>query len=328
MSDHTPAAGDGEESISGWNFGQGEPMLPGYAAWDLLGQGRRFETWIAWSAERYAPVCIKIPRLDSLRSRSTLDALARELEAAGAMSHPAIPRVLAADLSGATVMPHIVYEFIEGRPLPLILEEDGPLDAHDVVFVGLQLAAALHHVHGRGFVHLDLKPSNVTLRGERAILLDFDIALPIGGQRSTTRPRGTAWYMAPEQIRCEPAHPSMDLFALGALLFEAATDERLFDLDTDELPTDSDELPTRFPQVSETRPPIAELAPALTPGVAAVVETLLAIDPADRPPDAATVIDLLDAALPPGTDPLWPSWVPAALRGAGPSPARADRARS
>src|SRR5439155_25515713 len=92
-----------------------------------------------------------------------------------------------------------------------------------------QIASVVHYVHGRGWVHLDVKPGNVSIRDGRAILMDFDISLPIGQVRSERRPRGTAAYMAPEQIRCGPAACSMDVFALGATLFEALTGRRAFE---------------------------------------------------------------------------------------------------
>jgi serine/threonine protein kinase len=305
--------GDGkDDERSTWGFEEGDVLVPGYVAWALLGLGRRFETWVAWCQDRLAPVCIKLPRRDELTSRA-LDALGREHQAASAMAHPAIPRVFAYDPDAE--IPHLIYEFVEGRPLSLVLDEDGPYDAHDVVFLGLQLAAALRHVHRRGFVHLDLKPSNVTMRGDRAILLDFDIALPVGGQRSTTKPRGTGHYMAPEQIRCLPANPSMDIFALGAVLFEAATARRAFAQPTASASLRSGDPAERFPQLSRPLPDLEQLAPQLTPAVAAAVRRLLAVEPADRPETTSDVIRLLEAALPPDTEVLWPPWVTPALLG-------------
>lgn len=290
-----------------WDIGEGTELIPGYFAWDLLGLGRRFEMWIAWCRDRLTPVCIKVPRRDQL-DRATINALGREAKAASSMSHPAIPRVFALDLEAP--VPYLVYEFIEGKPLSHVLEDDGAYDANDVVLLGLQLAAVLRHVHGRGFVHLDVKPSNVTMRNDRAILLDFDIALPIGGRRSRSRPRGTPAYMAPEQIQCEPAHPSMDLFALGTVLYEAATSIRPFDpIDiASSTGEESDRLPI-FRQLTYPIPPLGGAAPHLPPPLVGVIERLMAFAPADRPESAAAVIRSLQAALPAGSEGLWPPWV-------------------
>ena len=93
----------------------------------------------------------------------------------------------------------------------------------------MQIASVLHYLHGEGVVHLDLKPTNVVLMDGRPVLLDFDIARPVGARGSGAKPRGSAAFMAPEQIRCESAAPSMDLFALGAVLYEAATNTPAFE---------------------------------------------------------------------------------------------------
>jgi len=299
---------DGHE-VTTWGFTEQAEIIPGYFAWDLLGIGRRFEMWIAWCAERLTPVCVKIPRRDGDRQRA-LAALRRELDAATAFDHPAIPRVFASDLTSEP--PYIVYEFIEGRPLSHVLEEDGPMSSNDVVLLGLQVAVALRHIHRRGFVHLDLKPANIALRGDRAVVFDFDIALPIGGQRSRSKPRGTRWYMPPEQIRCEPARPAMDIFALGAVLYEAATARLAFDVDTDDADDAAGPLeaaPRVHRQLGPPIPTVTELVPTVWPALGHAIDAMLQPDPADRPETASEAIDLLASAIPPDGEPLWPAWV-------------------
>jgi eukaryotic-like serine/threonine-protein kinase len=282
-------------------------IAPGYLAWDILSIGRRFEMWIAWSVDRLTPVCVKIPRADNL-TPGTISALRREHDAATAFTHPAIPRVFEANFDAPT--PYIVHEFIEGKPLSRKIDDEGPLNNQDLIMLGLQLAAVLRHVHGRGYVHLDVKPSNVAIRGDRAILLDFDIALPIGGRRSTSKPRGTRYYIPPEQIRCEPAHPAMDLFALGTLLYEAASGTRAFDVETDDASTKSDDPPRKYRQLGEPIPTVGELVPGIHPSIAGVIDDLMALAPADRPPSAGEVIVRLEkAATEANVQSMWPGWV-------------------
>src|SRR5256885_14469009 len=102
------------------------------------------------------------------------------------------------------------------------------MEPAEVALLGLQLAGALRYLHGRGVVHLDLKPSNVCLREGRPVLIDFGIARCAGTLRRRGALRGSAPFMAPEQCRDEAARPATDLFALGAVLFEAATGEHAF----------------------------------------------------------------------------------------------------
>ncbi len=308
----TDVCDDGDEQTT-WGFCEQSEIVPGYFAWDLLGVGRRFEMWIVWCADRLAPVCLKIPRRDE-RTERTHDAMRRELDVATSFDHPAIPRVYDSDLAGEP--PFIAYEFIEGVPLSLLIEDDGPLASNDLLLTGLQIAVALRHIHSRGFVHLDLKPANISIRGDRVVVLDFDISLPIGGQRSRTKPRGTRWYMAPEQIRCEPAQPSMDIFALGAVLYEAATATLAFDVDTttgdDETPIDPEvEQQTERPyrQLGGPLRPAVESAPHLWPALGKAIDSMLEPKPDDRPASVSEAIDLLVSALPPDGEPLWPNWV-------------------
>jgi len=294
---------------STWLLAERRPIAPGYLAWDLLSVGRRFEMWIAWDQTRLTPVCIKLPRRDQLKKR-TIDALQRELQTARSFDHPAIPRVLFADLTG--YRPYIVYEFIEGRTLSHMIDDDGPLEGNDVVLLGLQIAATLRYIHSRGYVHLDLKPSNVLMRGDRAIISDFDISLPIGAQRSKTKPRGTRQYLSPEQIRCEPAQPTSDIFALGAVLYRAASGLTAYRRDVDNEPSETSLAPRVFRQNGPPIPLLGAVAVHIAPEIAAIVDQLMQLDKTKRPSTATEAIDLLTGVIAPG-DLLWPPWLTATI---------------
>lgn len=296
---------------STWQIVEGQQIAPGYFAWDLLSVGKRFEVWAAWSLERLTPVCIKIPRRDQFTD-STVNALHREHDATASFDHPAIPRVFAADFAAA--VPYLVLEFIEGDPLGDYIHDHGPQGTDEVLHAGLQVLAALRHIHGRGFVHHDLKPGNIMIRGERAIVIDYDLSLPIGVQRSRTKPRGTHSYMSPEQIQCAPASPSMDIFGLGAVLYRLASGTSPFKVkgtSHSELSNVSSnaEQPRRYIQLEGTLAPAIEAAPHLAPSVAAAIDTLLTVDHRDRPATADEAIALLTDATPPESDGMWPQWV-------------------
>ena len=143
---------------------------------------------------------------------------------------------------------------------------DGPMSAGDVIRIGMQVAAALHYLHGRRLVHLDLKPANLILRDGRAIIIDLGFAETTGYQRPSSRPRGSPPYMAPEQCRCQPVAPAMDLFALGAVLYEVATGDPAFE-------TAPDPGEDEYPQLrSQARP--AHQSGVVKP-LSAVIDALL-----------------------------------------------------
>ena len=285
---------------STWQFTPGEKIVPGLFAWAALGTGHRHETWLAWNLPRWSPVVAKMPRKDSLTG-SARRGLAREAALAGTLSHPSIVRLLDAQAGAEEPLPHIIYEYVEGPTLETVIEEEGPLPPPDVIRLGMQIAAALHYLHGRGVVHLDVKPGNIAIRDGRAILMDFDIALPAGAVRSRTNPRGTPCYMAPEQVRCHPAAPSMDLWALGTVLYEAATGQVAFDAGTDA-------SGRTYPQLTRPpRPPSAQ-HPSIPTALENLITALLQRDPDRRPPAAMAALPILAASLPAGEEGLWPTW--------------------
>jgi eukaryotic-like serine/threonine-protein kinase len=292
-----------------WDWPPGHELAPGLLAWALLGDGRRCETWLAWDLGRWCPVVVKLPRPGGATGRAVA-ALAREAQVAGSTAHPAIRRLLDDRLDQP--LPHLVFEYVEGPTLDDALAEDGPFHRIDVLLVGMQLAAALGHLHGRGLVHLDLKPGNVVLRDGRPVLIDLGLALPVGEAPAGGHRRGSPPWMAPEQVSRHPASPGMDVFALGAVLYELATGTQAFD------PADDGPPERRWPQLAGPPPPARSRNAGVPAAVDRALATLLAPDPAERPATAAQVLALLAAAMPAGAaeeDRLWPTWATGCLPG-------------
>jgi serine/threonine-protein kinase len=129
--------------------------------------------------------------------------------------------------------PYLVMPMLQGGTLRSRLT-GVPWPVHDVIELGITLAEALGRAHAAGFIHRDLKPDNVLYDGAgRALIADLGLAKQRGDARSlglsrslslSGELRGTAGYMAPEQMRdAKRVSPAADVFALGALLYEAAT---------------------------------------------------------------------------------------------------------
>lgn len=139
-------------------------------------------------------------------------------------SHPNIARVF--DLHEDGDAPWAVHELVPGRSLFDLLEEHGPFAPADVANVLDQLGGALAHLHGRGLVHLDVKPRNALVNEDGMLkLIDFGLAQSTGTPQESIGGAtfGTAAYLAPEQAAGEPVGPATDVYALGCVVYELLT---------------------------------------------------------------------------------------------------------
>ncbi len=166
----------------------------------------------------------------------------------------------------------------------------GAAHVNQVVQLGWYLAATLRYIHGRGVVHGDLKPSNILLELGRPVLLDFGITAPIGGLGSRARlavkslDGGTVAYLAPERWKGRSAEPSVDLYSLGGILYEALVGQPPV------------RRPSRDPEepVGELVAP-SELRPGVPEPLDRLIRALLAVRPTERPSRAAEVLPVLEA---------------------------------
>jgi serine/threonine-protein kinase len=166
----------------------------------------------------------------------------REAKAIAALNHPNILSIY--DYGREGDQPYIAMELLDGRTLRQVLDE-GALPLRKALGYGLEIVEGLAAAHDKGISHRDLKPANVFItRDDRVKILDFGLAAvrqpvipdsPAGEtvllRDSPTTPGmvlGTIGYMAPEQVRGEPADHRADIFAFGAVLYELLAGERAF----------------------------------------------------------------------------------------------------
>ncbi len=192
-----------------------------------IGEGGMGVVYAAHDEQLDRPVAIKTWR--SQGDASARDRLLREARAAASVSHPNICQLYDFGEHGGEV--YIAMELLEGESLAARIAR-GPLSAADAVQIELPVLAALDALHRRALIHRDLKPSNIFLTPFGVKLLDFGLArsadAPLGDRPTIalTMPGtlvGTPQYLAPEQLRGEPADHRTDLFAAGGVLYEMLT---------------------------------------------------------------------------------------------------------
>ena len=276
--------------VTRWELSEGDPLAEGLEAVKLLGGGTSFEAYLAWDAHRHALVVAKVVRPHLIDDEGIRAALGCEADALASLAHPALPRSFGAHLGGER--PLIVLELLDGPRLSTVIRRYG-LAVEQVLPLALELCSALHYLAAEGWVHRDVKPSNVILASPPR-LVDFSVAARFERLRPGGRPTGTDAYMAPEQCDPDQGHlvgPASDVWGLGVTLYEAVARRRPF-------PDGSAETGTgRYPQLTTRSAPVPRGVPApLAEGIAACLEP----DPADRPTAAelAEALEPVAASLP------------------------------
>ncbi|MGW4364337.1 serine/threonine-protein kinase [Nocardia takedensis] len=211
----------------------------------------------------------------------------REAQIMASLSHPGLPAVHDAGVvSGTPDRPYLVMEYIDGVTFDDLLDRHGPLEVGMVAGLGAQAAAALAATHRRRICHRDLKPSNLMLCADATVkVLDFGLAITSDVRHSrytsTGQTLGTPAFMAPEQVEGRDVGPRTDLYALGLVLYELLTGERVM--------TGSSPYVVWDRQVNSTPPDIDVERPDVPVEMAQLLMSMIAKAPQDRPVDALAV---------------------------------------
>ncbi|MCH7826097.1 MAG: protein kinase, partial [Acidobacteria bacterium] len=255
-----------------------------YRIVNLIGSGGMGEVYLAEDTELQRRVAVKL-FTRGVDKGAARDHLLHEARAASALSHPNVCTVF--EVGEDDGRPYIVMEYVEGRTLDaLIAGRDLPPER--VVRYGSQIADAVAHAHDHAVIHRDLKSANIVITHDgRAKVLDFGLASTVaGGADSATREvtsaeagrmSGTLSYMSPEVLRGQEADPRSDIWALGVVLYEAATGHLPFRGDT------AFEVSTAIMKES------AEVPAETSPGLKVVIQRCLQKAPGERYQSAAEV---------------------------------------
>jgi serine/threonine protein kinase len=243
-----------------------------------LGQGEFSVVYRATDVIGDRPVALKILREERAREEKIRLRFQREAGLLARLDHPNIVRVhnfgrYATDL-------FIVMEVLEGPTIRDALESGFRFGIEQAVAIVTHVLAGLQEIHAQGAVHRDVKPGNIKLETERAVVMDLGLAHISGGAELTVSGQifGTPRYMAPEQARGEPVTPQSDLYATGVLLYELLTGT---------IPHQADNTPSLIFNIALEEPkPITHHRNDLPPPLVSCLDCMLARAAAHRCPSA------------------------------------------
>jgi hypothetical protein len=259
-------------------------MLGGYRLTSLLGAGGMAEVYQGRDPGSGRDVAVKVLPRALAQDPGYVNRFRDEARRVAALKHPNVVPLLRYGEEGGLlyiVMP-MLHESLRDR-----MEREHVLNPTEAAKLTVQVAAALDAAHKQGLVHRDVKPENVLISSQgRALLTDFGISREVdvlskaSAQRTlaaTGLPVGTPEYMAPEQLRGGAFDQRVDVYALGAVLYEMLTGHVPHDANT---PYEVAALVLTEP----TKPP-SQYNPAIWPSLEKVVMKALAPDPGNRYPD-------------------------------------------
>ena len=241
-----------------------------------LGRGGMGAVWLGEDQLAGRQVAVKEVRPPAGISEAEQDVFRRralaEARSAARLTHPnAVTLYDVIPASPADDAVYLIMEYVDGATLAQVIEREGPLSEPRAAGIALQMLSILDAAHALGIVHRDIKPANIMITAAGQVkLADFGIAHMVGGTRLTgSGVIGTPAYMAPEQLQGLDITPAVDLWALGATLYDAVAGRNPFDRQT---------TAATFHAILMADLPPAPCGPPLAP----VITGLLVRDPAQR----------------------------------------------
>lgn len=267
--------------------------VPGYQMIKLLGRGGMGCVMLAREEKTGRSVAIKSLLPEVAVTEVSLRRFMREIQVASALDHPNIVRFLESGTNNGAV--YLVTEYVEGSDAARLADaQGGRLPFRIAIDIVAQSLDALAYAHNKGYIHRDIKESNILISGSTpnyvAKLTDFGLAKSFtqSGMSGITMAgdmAGTFAYMPPEQIRdFRNVRPTSDIYAIGMTAYSLLAGDTALDLGA------HNDIAGTVKAIFEGKViPLRERAADVPQKVAEVIERALAKDPADRWQSAAAM---------------------------------------
>ena len=257
--------------------------IKSYEVEALLGQGGYGVVYRARQSAVLREVAIKVILPKYANSPEFIRRFESEAQVVARLEHPHIVPLY--DYWREPDSAFLVMRYLRGGSLRDRIDQDGILGTEEAGKVLEQVGAALAFAHRNGVIHRDIKADNILLDEEgNAYLGDFGIALKVGTESSIAQGDivGTPAYLAPEQIRGGDVGPQSDVYAFGIMLYEMLTGNRPF--------TELTLATLVYKHLNEPLPMIDPEELSLPSAFNSIIQRATAKDPADRYPDAWSLV--------------------------------------
>jgi serine/threonine-protein kinase len=257
-----------------------ESVLDGrYRLERLLGTGGMGDVWLAEDTRLGRWVAVKWLREDSPGGLGR--ELEREARVIARLQHPNIVGVH--DVGHAAGRPYLVMEYVHGISLrELVDDRGGALEEAEAVRYGAQVAEALAYAHDQGVFHSDIKPENILVTEDGvAKAVDFGIAQTVNRTLAPEEARGilgTIAYLAPEVIQGTAPDARSDIYSLGTTIYEMVAGRLPF--------SGTNPAVVAGQRLAAAPPALRTLAPQASPALETALARALALNPAQRWPNA------------------------------------------
>jgi eukaryotic-like serine/threonine-protein kinase len=246
-----------------------------------LARGGMSTVYLATDQRLERDVALKVLYPHLAEDSSFLERFEREAKSAARLSHPHVVGVLDQGTDGS--LAYLVMEYVPGRTLRALLDEQGPLSPRQALALLDPVIEGLAAAHTAGLIHRDVKPENVLLAADGRIkIADFGLARAVTANTSTATLVGTVAYIAPELVTDGAADARSDIYSAGIMLYEMLTGRQPF----------SGEAPIQiaFQHVHSTVPAPSAVIPGLARDLDELVQWCTAQDPEERPVDGTALL--------------------------------------